>query len=129
MTAYTRRKDKGNLHFVRKTVAIAVDRDNLVAYDAAGDIVPAADGTAAIIAGYAKQQGAVGEEIDVGRGWMAFDNDGTTAVTAAGVGTIGKVGADASNISISANAGVLIAVGRIVDLDADGMVWIDTADQ
>lgn len=129
MTAnYIRRKDKGQLHFVRATVAIAVDRDNMVAYNAAGAIVPAADATAVLFAGFSKQQGILDEEIDIGRGWMAFDNDGTTAVTAASVGTIGKVGADAGNISISGNAGILIAVGRIVDLDAEGMVWIDTSD-
>ena len=62
--------------------------------------------------------------MDVGYGEIAFDNDGTTAVTAANVGETAKVGADASNISLSPAAGLLLAVGRIRALDNEGRVWV-----
>ena len=124
MTQYFQMKSKEPLHFQTFTVAIAVDAKNLVAIDAAGLLVPAADATAVTVVGFSKQGGAVAELVDVGYGEIAFDNDGTTAVTAANVGETAKVGADASNISLRPAAGLLLAVGRIRALDNEGKVWV-----
>lgn len=129
MTTYYALKYKEPIHIHTYTVAIAVDSKNMVAVDSSGDLVPAADGTAAAVVGAALESGAVGETVRVMSGLLAFDNDGTTAVTAAGIGTIGKVGADAANISVSSNAGVLTECGRIKYIDAEGQVWIDTEDR
>lgn len=126
---FIRLKTKLNGHFQRFTVAIAVERDHLVGINAAGALVPAQDATCTLALGYAKQQGAVDELVDVGFGWMAFDNDGTTAVGLGNIGEIGKVGADAAGISISPNAGILSEVGRIKAIDNEGSVWVDTNDR
>lgn len=128
MTEFFGLKTKEPLHFDTYIVAIAVDAKNLVAVDSSGDIVPAADATAVTCIGFAYTAGAVADTITVGKGLMAFDNDTTTAVDAGDVGTIVKVGADETNITISANAGVLAPIGRMKALDLEGKVWVDTND-
>lgn len=130
MTTYYGLKTKEPTHFQTFTVAIAIDAENIVAINAAGDVVPGQDATAVRAIGFAKQANVgVGEELQVGMGLMAFDNDTTTPVTAGDVGTVGKVGADATGITISPSTGLLSEIGRIKAIDAEGKVWVDTEDR
>ena len=130
MTEFFGLKTKEPQHFQTYTVAVVVDAKNLVAIDASGDIVPGADGTAVRGIGYAYQGDVlVGELLTVGMGLVAFDNDVAAAVTADDVGTIGKVGNDDTNITISPPAGTGVEIGRIKAIDNEGKVWVDTEDR
>lgn len=130
MATYYGLKTKEPIHFNPYEVAIAIDQENIVAVNAAGAVVPGQDATAVRAIGYAKQGNvAVGDNLLVGQGLMAFNNDVASAVTAAMVGTVGKVGNDGTGITISGSGGTGVEIGRIKLLDGEGKVWVDTEDR
>jgi len=106
--------------------AEAIDASNLVALNAAGLAVPAASVAAVTVIGWSERSAAVGEQVQFAYGVVGFENDTSTPVTQADVGGVGKVGADATSITISPAAGLLLEVGRIMSIDAEGLVWVDT---
>lgn len=130
MTTFYGLKLKEPTHFQTFEVAIAIDAKNIVAVNAAGTVVPGQDATAVRGIGFAYQGNvAIGEDLTVGMGLMAFDNDVAAAVGPGDVGTVGKVGNDATGITISPPAGTGVEIGRIKAIDAEGKVWVDTEDR
>lgn len=129
MTTFYGLKLKEPIHFDQFEVAIVSDVKNIVAIDGSGNLVPGSDASAVRAIGFAYKSGIeVGQLQTVGKGLMAFQNDGTNAVLKEHIGLIGTVGEDGTNISVSAPGGTGVAFGRIKNIDAEGFVWVDTED-
>ena len=131
MTAYYSSKYKDPIHVFDYVVAIAVEHRNMVGVDAAGALVPAADATCTKAIGMAKADYAVGETAQVIMGMLAFDNDTTIPVAVGDLFTVGFVGDDAGNISVSGTGATDTTLcGRIISIDSQsGQVWINTLDR
>lgn len=100
----------------------------LVALNATGYAVPAADTAGLRVIGRAEQEidnsaGADGDlTINVTRGIFRYDNSGTHAFTKADIGKRAYVEDDSTVASQNTHG---VTAGIIVDFDSDG-VWVDT---
>lgn len=108
--------------------AVKIFQGTLVALNAAGNAVPAADTAALRVIGRAEEEvdnsdGSAGDlKINVKRGVFRFANSGTAAVDADDKGKMAFVEDDATVAETSTNK---IPAGRVIDVDSEG-VWIDT---
>ncbi len=99
----------------------------MVAVNAAGNAVPAADTAGLTVMGRAEQAvdntgGAAGAAaITVKRGVFQYGNSGASALTAADVGQVAHVADDATVAKTTTNS---IVAGKVLGVDATG-VWVE----
>ncbi|WP_043588978.1 hypothetical protein [Geminisphaera colitermitum] len=103
----------------------------LVALDATGRAVPAANTAALKVAGVSQQDidnsdGAAGDQlVNLRRGVHKFANSATAPLTVADLLTVALVEDDCTVTKTATNN---IKAGRVLAIDADGGIWIDTRD-
>ena len=103
----------------------------LVAINAAGNAVNASDAAAIKVVGLSQETkdnsaGAAGDlSITVKKGVFKFTNSADNAITAAMVGALAFV---ESNVAVANTSTNLIVAGRILEIDPDLDVWVDTYD-
>ena len=95
----------------------------LVAVDATGYALPAADAANLRVLGRAEHSAAAGEKIMIKRGVFLFDNNSGDAVDAADIGGYCYV-ADDQTVQATANSNAVVA-GLVRGVTADG-VYVDT---
>lgn len=124
MAALTKnRKTPERIPAVRQFEAAAkICTGALVALNASGKAVPAADADGLTVAGRAENSAVSGEMVTVKTGCFRYDNaSGGAAITAADVGKIAYV-ADDHTVGKSSAHG--IPAGLIFDVEGKG-VWVD----
>ena len=124
MAALTKnRKTSERIPAVRQFEAAAkIYTGALVAVNASGKAVPAADADGLTVVGRAENSAVSGEMVTVKSGCFRYDNaSGGAAITAADVGKIAYV-ADDHTVAKSAAHG--IPAGLIFDVEGKG-VWVD----
>jgi hypothetical protein len=95
----------------------------LVAVDATGYALPAADAANLRVLGRAEHSAAAGEKVVIKRGIFLFDNNSGDAVDAADIGGYCYV-ADDQTVQATANSNAVVA-GLVRGVTADG-VYVDT---
>ena len=103
----------------------------LVATDASGNLVNASDAASIKVVGRSpvtvdNSAGAAGDlTCTVEKGTFKFTNSADNAITAAMVGKLAFV---ESNVAVANTSANKIVAGRILEIDADLGVWVDTYD-
>lgn len=119
---------EGIFRFIPLAAATSIPAGVIVAIDAAGRALNAADTAGLRVQGRAEESvnnsaGAAGDlSINIKRGCFKYQNSATNPITAAMLGRTAYVEDNQTVASTSAN---LVVAGRVMGVDADG-VWINT---
>jgi hypothetical protein len=103
----------------------------LVATDSSGNLVNASDAASIKVVGVSQESkdnsaGSAGDlTCTVKKGVFKFTNSDDNAITAAMVGKLAFV---ESNVAVANTSTNKIVAGRILEIDADLGVWVDTSD-
>ena len=125
LTTYRNTPEYENNKFVTLTAGGTIQQGGMVAVNASGAAVAAADTSGLKVVGRAENKAASGEKVKIRMGVFGWDNDITNAVAATDFGKLCYV-VDDHTVSIDDQTNAVIA-GVVKGIDEEGLVIVAPA--